>query len=151
MRCRGLFRLLLLCTGLAVAACTAGSPVPADGTVPAEQLRLGAQLYGVHCAACHRPDGAGIRGVYPELRPAGLGVLDEAAAIRAVLFGSALPDAVGSAWEGTMPVLPLDDAAVAAVVTYIRNAWGGAGGLTDPRTVQLQRRQAAAAEAAGDH
>ncbi|WP_449405998.1 c-type cytochrome [Massilia phosphatilytica] len=101
---------------------------------PAEDvMKAGRQLYAHHCADCHGADGRGasVAGhpAYPPL--AGNGALtmrDPVNAIRIVLNGGFAPATRGNPRPfGMPPYSPqLDDAEVAAVVTYVRNSWGNA-------------------------
>jgi mono/diheme cytochrome c family protein len=102
-------------------------------SVPDDVMQAGRQLYGHHCADCHGADGRGtsVAGnpAYPPL--AGNGALtmpDPVNAIRIVLNGGFPPATGGNPRPfGMPPHSPqLDDAEVAAVVTYVRNSWGNA-------------------------
>ena len=85
--------------------------------------------YDDQCAACHTAAGVGIVGLFPRLSGAPLVQQSQATSlIRVVLEGSR---AVATDGAPTGPAMPsfawqLSDADVAAVVTYIRNAWGNA-------------------------
>jgi nitrite reductase (NO-forming) len=93
----------------------------------AKPVDAGQQIYGAVCAACHQPEGQGIAGVFPPL--AGSDYLARAPkemVIRHVLEGLQGPITVnGVAYNGAMPPLGyLDDAQIAAVLGYVRSAWG---------------------------
>jgi len=86
----------------------------------------GAKVYEKNCADCHGMDGNGIAGVYPPLNgnssvvePTGIN------ATRMVLLGGFAPLTAGNPRPYSMPPFAqqLGDADVAAVVTYIRQAW----------------------------
>ncbi len=100
---------------------------PFAGPSPAPNDRIGAAIYADACAACHRTKGEGVPGLFPRL--AGSAVVQSAqpdTLITVVLHGSRAA-ATGAAPTGpAMPALGwrLDDASVAAVLTYIRSAWG---------------------------
>jgi mono/diheme cytochrome c family protein len=90
-------------------------------------IRHGEEVYGQRCAACHGKDGNGVPGVYPPLNgnssvaePTGIN------AIRVVLLGGFPPVTAGNPRPYSMPPFAqsLNDADVAAVVSYIRHAWG---------------------------
>jgi mono/diheme cytochrome c family protein len=90
-------------------------------------LTRGAALYKTHCASCHGDDGAGQSPGYPAL--AGNRNINMAAAInpiRVVLAGGFPPGTAGNPRPYGMPPFGavLDDEATAAVVSYIRTAWG---------------------------
>ena len=94
----------------------------------AEEVRkTGAKLYEQHCSSCHGDEGEGAPGAYPALagnRAVRMAV--PANLVRAVLSGGFLPATAGNLRPYGMPPFAhvLDDAAIAAVVSYIRNAWG---------------------------
>ena len=108
---------------------------PGGGTLPqpisADEPKMlqGSAIYYNQCVACHGAQGQGIEGLFPRL--AGAPAVQQGQAtslIRVVLEGAR---AVGTAGAPTAPAMPsfvwkLSDDDVAAVVTYIRNAWGNA-------------------------
>jgi mono/diheme cytochrome c family protein len=104
------------------------APQPVSAQDPV--MQQGQAIYDNQCAACHTVGGEGIVGLFPRL--SGAPVVQQAQAtslIRVVLEGSR---AVATDGAPTGPAMPsfawkLSDAEVAAVVTYIRNAWGNAG------------------------
>ncbi|NIA57102.1 c-type cytochrome [Massilia sp. TW-1] len=105
----------------------AGTPPPDD------VMKAGRTLYAHHCADCHGTDGrgTGVAGhpAYPPLAGNGaLTMADPVNAIRIVLNGGFPPSTSGNPRPfGMPPHSPvLDDAEVAAVVTYVRNSWGNA-------------------------
>ncbi|MDD0815103.1 cytochrome c [Curvibacter sp. HBC28] len=105
-------------------------PVAALPSVPV-QIKRGAQLYGQHCAACHGEQGEGVPGAYPALagnRAVTMG--QPANLIRMVLQGGYAPATEGNARPHGMPPFrhQLADDEVAAVVSYLRSAWGHQAG-----------------------
>jgi mono/diheme cytochrome c family protein len=87
----------------------------------------GADIYAKRCAACHGDDGDGVVGVYPPLRDNGSVVEPSGInAIRVVLLGGFPPVTAGHPRPYSMPPFAqaLGDDEVAAVVSYIRQAWG---------------------------
>ena len=86
----------------------------------------GQAIYRDQCAACHMIDGKGVPKLFPVLAEApSVRSEDPTSLIRIVLHGAR---SVPTAAEPTAPGMPgfawqLDDAQVAAVVTYLRNAW----------------------------
>jgi mono/diheme cytochrome c family protein len=112
---------------------------PIDASALADQ---GGKLYGKHCAACHGGDGKGVAGVYPPLdgnsavnEPAGIN------AIRVVLLGGFPPATAGNPRPYSMPPFAqrLGDADVAALVTYIRQAWSNRAAPVLPEDVARYR------------
>lgn len=100
-------------------------------TVPHSKV-MGAQtpdgraIFLLNCAACHQPNGQG-GGPYPPLagNPA-VNAADSGAIIQIVLNGRTGPITVnGAQYGGNMPSWrELSDADIAAVLTYVRSAWG---------------------------
>ncbi|HAT32975.1 MAG TPA: alcohol dehydrogenase [Janthinobacterium sp.] len=90
-------------------------------------LAAGAKLYETHCADCHHADGAGAAPAYPALAGNRALTTEEAVnPIRIVLNGGFAPGTAGNPRPYGMPAFGplLDDAEVAAVVTYLRASWG---------------------------
>jgi mono/diheme cytochrome c family protein len=90
-------------------------------------LKLGATLYEKHCAECHQPKGEGTAAAYPPL--AGNRSITAHSAInsiRVILNGGYPPSTSGNPRPYGMPPFgpTLNDDEVAAVASYIRNAWG---------------------------
>jgi mono/diheme cytochrome c family protein len=89
----------------------------------------GQAIYRDQCSACHSLDGRGIPQLFPSLADSSVvRSSDPATLIRLILRGAR---SVATAAEPTSPGMPsfdwqLNDAQVAAVATYIRNAWGSA-------------------------
>ncbi|MBL8386427.1 MAG: cytochrome c [Burkholderiales bacterium] len=113
-------------------------PAPTASAV----LDAGARLYDRHCADCHGADGRGAPPAYPPLAGNGALTLPDAAnAIRLVLHGGFPPGTAGNPRPFGMPPyrLQLGDAEVAAVVSYVRNAWGNRAGLVSAAEVDRHR------------
>lgn len=94
----------------------------------------GGAIYHDQCSACHSLNGQGVPSLFPSLAESSVARSDDpATSIRVILRGSR---SVATDREPTSPGMPsfnwkLDDAQVAAVVTYIRNTWGpGAPAVT---------------------
>jgi mono/diheme cytochrome c family protein len=106
-------------------------------------MQRGQAIYNERCAACHTVAGVGIVGLFPRLSGAPLAQQSQAASlIRVVLEGSR---AVATDGAPTGPAMPsfawqLSDADVAAVVTYIRNAWGNAAPAVSVSEVANKRQ-----------
>lgn len=102
---------------------TASAGIPPDDPV----LARGRDLYGKHCADCHADDGAGKAGAYPPLAGNRAVTMPVATnVIRTVLSGGFAPATAGNPRPYGMPPFAheLNDADTAAVVGYIRRAWG---------------------------
>jgi mono/diheme cytochrome c family protein len=95
----------------------------------------GAKLYETHCQDCHQANGKGLPPAYPPL--AGNRAITMQSAvnpIRMVLNGGFPPGTHANPRPYGMPPYGplLNDAEVAAVVTYIRHAWGNGGTVDHP-------------------
>jgi mono/diheme cytochrome c family protein len=104
----------------------------------------GAALYQTHCMACHGQEGRGVPGRVPPLAGSDLLRRDAPRAIGIVLAGSSGPLVVnGVRYAGVMPAFgSLDDADIAALLTWVRSAWsaGGGRGVTAPEVAAVRDR-----------
>jgi mono/diheme cytochrome c family protein len=104
---------------------TKGS-APLPTTDPA--IVAGAAIYRDQCSACHGLDGKGVAELFPSLAESSMvRSEDPTTSIRIVLRGAR---SVGTSAQPTASGMPsygwqLNDNEVAAVLTYIRNSWGG--------------------------
>jgi mono/diheme cytochrome c family protein len=104
----------------------------------------GAAIFRDQCSACHALDGHGTAQLFPSLADSALvRSSDPATLIRIVLRGAR---SVATDGEPTGPGMPsyawqLDDAEVAAVLTYIRNSWGSAAGRVSAEDVSQAKAQ----------
>jgi mono/diheme cytochrome c family protein len=75
----------------------------------------GKQIFAANCAACHQATGLGIPGAFPALKGNKFVQGDPTAVMATVLKG-----------RGGMPTFAesLDDASLAAVISYVRSGWG---------------------------
>ena len=106
-----------LCAGAAFAQT---APAPADGKT----------LFAKNCAACHQADGRGIPGAFPALAGSPLAIGAPAEAAEVLLKGrGGMPDFSGS----------LDDADIAAVLSYVRASWGNRAAPVTDTEVGAQR------------
>jgi mono/diheme cytochrome c family protein len=106
-------------------------------------MKMGAAIYRDECSACHTPTGRGIAGMFPSLA----GSASVQSKVPTSLIHIVLRGARSVATNGapTAPAMPpfgwlLNDDQVAAVVTYIRNAWGNAAAKVVSGTVRDERR-----------
>jgi mono/diheme cytochrome c family protein len=96
-------------------------------TQPAAQGPDGKVVYSTTCAACHQATGEGVEGTYPPLAGSEIVNGDEAKVVRIVLHGLTGPvEVAGETYSGMMPPWGgvLKDPELAAVLTYVRSAWG---------------------------
>jgi mono/diheme cytochrome c family protein len=114
------------------------APVPAGDPY----MVAGEAIYRDQCSACHSLDGRGVPQLFPSLADSSMiRSSDPATVIRLILRGAR---SVATAAEPTSPGMPsfdwqLNDAQVAAVATYIRNAWGSAAAPVLPQRVTAAR------------
>jgi len=102
----------------------ADNPAPIAANDPA--MVAGGAIYRDQCSACHGLDGKGVPQLFPALAESpAVRSKDPASLIRVVLRGAR---SVATDKEPTGPGMPsfawqLNDDQVAAVLTYVRNAW----------------------------
>ena len=103
----------------------------------------GASVYSSRCAACHQATGQGLPGAFPPLAGSEFVTGDEERLVRIVLRGLTGPVTVrGQTFNGAMPAWAdvLSDAEIAAVLTYVRSAWGNAAEAVAADKVAEERR-----------
>ncbi len=103
------------------------APTPVAATDPV--MQAGAAIYADNCAACHTSGGGGIARMFPALKGSAVVQSDSPTTLlRVVLIGAQAADTAAAPTGPAMPPFAwkLSDAQVAAVTTYIRNAWGNA-------------------------
>lgn len=120
------------------------NPGESKAAANAETLQAGSTLYDVQCGTCHLPTGLGSQAEDSGARLAGSAVVqasNPAALINVILYGPQLPD----------PPLPqrwkrmegfgekLTDEEIAALASFLRNAWGNTGGEVTVDQVAKQR------------
>ena len=104
----------------------------------------GQAIYRDQCSACHGIDGRGVAMLFPSLAQSALAhASDPTSAIHLVLRGGR---SVATKQEPTAPGMPsfawqLNDEQVAAVLTYIRNAWQTADTAVSAETVGKARSE----------
>jgi mono/diheme cytochrome c family protein len=105
------------------------APTPPARVAPSNDIAtLGKKLYEQQCAQCHGEQGEGAAGIYPPLagsRDVTMGATT-ANLVQVVLHGGFSPATAGNPRPYGMPpfVLTLSDREIAAVLTYVRGAWG---------------------------
>ena len=114
---------------------SAAATASADKTWTMDELMAhGETAYNTNCAACHQVSGEGLPGVFPAIKGGVLSTGDLAAHLEIVLDGKA-----GTAMQAFGP--QLNDADLAAIITYERNAWGNnTGDLVQPSDVKAARK-----------
>jgi mono/diheme cytochrome c family protein len=122
---------------------TAADPANRGQAPISEEVRAkGSKIYEQSCASCHGDNGEGAPGAYPALagnRAVTMGI--PANLVRVVLSGGYLPATAANPRPYGMPPFAhvLDDAQVAAVVSYIRGAWGNSAAPVSQLQVMKSR------------
>jgi mono/diheme cytochrome c family protein len=117
-------------------------PKPTAVASDDKAMRAGAAIYKDTCAPCHKDSGDGESHLFPRLSGSALIQSDDPTTlVRVVLQGSR---AVATSSMPTAPAMPafdwrLDDAQVAAVLTYVRNSWGNAATPVSASSIASQR------------
>jgi mono/diheme cytochrome c family protein len=109
-------------------------------TPSSAQMQRGAEIYEAHCARCHGDDGRGRSGAYVPLAGNRALLHDPPAnLVQVVLGGAFAASTAGNPRPFGMPpfAVELSDDEVAAVLSYIRNAWGHRAGAV--RALDVQR------------
>ena len=119
-----------------------GKPLRADDPV----MLAGNAIYRDQCSACHGLDGRGTPKLFPSIVDSSGILSDPTTLIRIVLRGAR---SVATDEEPTAPGMPsygrqLNNTEVAAVLTYIRNSWGGAAARITSGDVASARSNLAA-------
>lgn len=98
-----------------------------------ESMAKGEDVYKTQCAACHQANGEGLPGAFPALKGGAIATGDLPGHLDIVINGKA--GTAMAAFGGQ-----LNDAELAAVITYERNAWGNdTGDLVQPADVKAAR------------
>lgn len=96
---------------------------------PSDVLGRGAKVYEQQCASCHGDDGRGVPSIYPALAGNRAVLLDSPTnLVQSIRRGGFSPSTVGNPQPFGMPPFGqiLSDEDIAAVSTYVRQAWGNA-------------------------
>lgn len=115
---------------------------PMQTAADEKTLKLGAALYEKHCVDCHKASGEGAPPDYPPLAGNRAVVLDSPVnPIHAVLHGGYPPSTRGNPRPFGMPPFAnvFSDEEAAAVVSYIRNAWGNQASIVSSQQVNRYR------------
>jgi cytochrome c oxidase subunit 2 len=96
-------------------------------------MAKGEKVYQKNCAACHKADGTGMKGVFPAIAGSALATGPIAGHLDIVMAGKP-----GTAMQGFAP--QLSDLDLAAVITYQRNAFGNnTGDVVQPKDIKAAR------------
>ena len=111
----------------AAAQSTDARPDEEAPAVDPELFAQGQKVFSIHCIACHQASGQGLAGAFPPLVGSEWVLEDPRRPISIVLLGlMGEIEVKGQKWNSVMAPLGtvLKDDEVAAVLTYVRNAWG---------------------------
>ena len=113
-------------TGVRDDSATAVHDAEVTAATADELMQRGKAVFNANCAACHQPDGKGLKGAFPPLARSDFLHGDRREVIGAALFGLSGPITVnGEEYNGVMPSLGhLEDADLAAALTYVFGSWG---------------------------
>ena len=120
----------------------AGSPDPTVAAPDATQMAAGMEAYRATCSACHELNGEGSPGIFPPLPGnSNLQSSDPASIIRIVLDGAQSVTTPSVPNPATMPAYAakMSDAEIAAVITYMRNAWGNSASAVTAEQIRAAR------------
>jgi nitrite reductase (NO-forming)/hydroxylamine reductase len=108
----------------------------------AEWMKRGEQLYAQNCAACHQPNGQGLKGAFPPLAKSDYIARDPSVLIDVTLKGRQGKMVVnGVEYNNVMPAMShLSDKDLAAIITYVLNSWDNPGGTVQMRRVAEYRK-----------
>jgi mono/diheme cytochrome c family protein len=119
-----------------------GASEPAVTSPPPAQMTEGEAIYQGACVACHEADGSGAPRIYPPLPGnANLQSADPSSTLRIILDGAQTLITARAPNTGSMPAYrdKLTDQQIAAVTSYIRNAWGNAAAAVSAEQVTKAR------------
>ena len=134
-------RVVLLIFGalFLLASCTTSAPQHHKNP----QAAKGEALYQVSCGACHQSNGQGLEGIAPPLAGTRWASESEERLARIVLHGLRGSITVADKeYNLEMPALGFfNDQDIAAILTYIRAAWGKPAGSVSQETIGKIRTQ----------
>ena len=131
----------ILAAAITVVSVTGCSSMPLGGTAS-----RGRALYEVSCGACHQPDGGGKEGVASPLAGSEWVTGSEGRLLRIALDGVRGPIEVkGRRYQLEMPALRhvYGDEDMAAILSYIRGAWGNSASAVTADAVGKVRSETA--------
>ncbi|RXZ39057.1 cytochrome c [Oxalobacteraceae bacterium CAVE-383] len=122
-------------------ATTPATPPPSN--IPQAELARGRGLYVDNCMGCHMAGGQGQTRAFPSLKgSASVQAAKADTAIQIVLAGGQMADPHSKPTGLAMPAFgwKLNDDDTAALVNYIRNAWGNSAAPVSAETVAAVRK-----------
>ncbi len=114
----------LLAAVVLISACNSHTERPPN---PDQLIHDGQPLYAQNCEGCHQADGTGQQGKYPRLAGNPIVTLEDPIPIITIV----------SYGKGSMPGFgdKLDGTQIAAILSYIRNAWGNQAPAVSDRQI----------------
>lgn len=131
-----------------LAACGGGEPPKTDSNTPPPKSMVqdevvdGKAVYTKTCQACHQENGQGVPKAFPPLAKADVLNNNVEGAIDGVIHGRKGELIVnGEKYNTEMAPLggTLNDAEIAAVLTYVYSQWGNNGSVVTPEMVAARR------------
>ena len=119
-------------------------PEPPVAKPAADLMERGQDIYRQQCAECHGEQGEGRRGAFPALAGnRAVTLADTTNLVRVLLQGGYQPATAGNPRPHGMPPFAqsLRDEEMAAVLSYIRNAWGNVAPRVDTIDVYRARER----------
>ena len=116
------------------------TPVKAPDTLYSSRGGLG---YTQFCADCHRPDGGGVKGMFPPLNGnPGIVAANPTTLLHITLTGWKTPQTAAHPRVYTMPGFArLQDDEIAEILSFVRSSWGNAAPAIKPAQVTSMRKQ----------
>jgi mono/diheme cytochrome c family protein len=121
-----------------------GRPQEKPAAAGEAAMRVGGAIYADECSACHAAKGTGSEGLFPALSGSpSVQSIEPTTLIRVVLRGARSVATDGAPTGAAMPAFGwlLTDDQVAAVTTYIRQAWGNAAPAVTAADVSRARKE----------
>lgn len=118
------------------------APAAPTSQEPPDPRAVGKRLFTIHCAACHQQTGKGVPGKYPPLAKSEWVLGSTNVLGQILLHGLDGPiDVLGETFNGNMPAFgtKLDDAQIAAILTFVRSEWDNAASAVEPELVTAAR------------
>lgn len=120
-----------------------GAPDAPSTAEVAELAARGGRIYGALCLTCHQADGGGVPMMQPPIDGSAIVLGDPAPLVELILRGvgggGIALDASGEWPQAMGGYASMPDADIAAVTTYIRQAWGNDAGPVTAAFVAEQR------------
>lgn len=108
---------------------------------PKGALENGQAAYLANCAACHQPNGQGLKGAFPPLAKSDFLKAPYTDAIGVVINGRTGEMIInGEKYNNTMPAMShISDNDIADILTYVANTWSNPGGTVTADAVKAVR------------